>query len=239
MKDVIFETWNANATGSAYDGEIYTDDLFNEIPGVTTGGFEFYENLDEDDYVKGEKIGELRFTALNRTEAADNPYLLIEMDGINADEGTAFCPLYYPYALLDVDMNEDDMCRDTYIVYIGRLFIEEKYRRMGMGTYILSILKDLLYRCFNIKSSIWLGIICPDGASYGHVCEHELYKPMEHLLAKCGFLPTNISRTYAFNASLHDPFDGTVSNTHFVDYIKDDSHNYENRRKTNKMMCEA
>lgn len=233
MKDIIFEAWNANSTGSAYGGDILINDLFGEISGVTTGGFVFYESLDDGE-TKGEKIGELRFTALDRSEAINDNSLLTEMDDINGDEGTAFCSLHYPYALLDVEMNEDDMCRDTYIVYIGRLFIEEKYRRMGMATYILSILKDLLYRCFNIKSSIWLAIIRPDGASDDHICEHELYKPMEHLLTNCGFLPTDASRTYAFNVSLHKPFDGTVSNTHFSDYIEDEYHNYQSIKRQRK-----
>ena len=226
-KDVVFEAWNDNAKGLTCGHMVFTNSLFDEIPGTTTGGFTFYELLD-DDGTKGEKIGELRFTALNRTEAMDNLDLLSEMDDIRADEGTAFCPLHYPYALLDIEEDEDDHCRDTYIVYISRLFVEEKYRRMGMGKYILSILKDLLYNCFNIKTSIWLAIIRPDGASDGKIFEHELYNPMKHLLVECGFLPTNASRTYAFNASLHDPFDGTVSNTHFADYIENDLHNYQN-----------
>lgn len=238
MKDIIFEAWNNNSIGSVYGEDIFTNDLFDEIHGTTTGGFEFYESLDDGE-TKGDKIGELRFTSLNRVEASNNASLLTEMDTVWADEGFAFCPLYYPYALLDIKQDEDDWLRDTCIVYISRLFIEEKYRRQGMGTYILSMLKKLLFRCFNIKSSIWVAIIRPDGASDGHICEHALYLVMEHFLTKCGFLPTNSSRTYAFNASLHEPFDGTVVNTHFVDYITDDSYNYENREKTTKILYEV
>lgn len=232
---ISFIAWNKAHEGDIICDRIITKNDFTEIPGTTTGGFGFFERKSIEGE-KGERIGELRFTALNRADAINNEDLLLEMDDCRADEGAAFCPLYYPLALLDIENNPDDECRDTHFVYISRLYIEEPYRKQGIATFILSNLYQLLYDCYNIRSSIWLAIVKPDGAE-NDIKNHPLYKPMKDLLVKCGFRPTNTDRTFAFNTSLHKPFDGTVAVDHFIDYIElGGPRNYEHYRKTKKIL---
>ena len=237
-ENIIFEANSENMYGAMFGNNIMTDNTLGDILGATQGSITFYKESEEHEFEKGEEIGELRFAALSITDVINNNSLILEMDDVDVDYGVAFCPLYYPKALIDVKIHEDDMCREAHIVYIERLFINEKFRKQGIATQILSSLKELLYRTFNINAAIWVAIIRPDNVTEddNDIESRPSYKVMKKLLLNCGFLPTNAPRTFAFNASLHDPFDNKVTEKHFSDYIEEDNHNDLDIPKTTKIV---
>lgn len=184
---------------------------FDEAKYITYGEFTFYEcnAEDEESYpTRGNKIAVLKFTALKETEICnDGLTLFLLADSISADLINCIGCLD-DKNIEDIKCSEDDLFRDTSIVVIDRLFVEEAYRKQGVATMILGKLRSLLVSHFNLYSRLWLTCVKPDGADIENAKEHPMYKDMVSLIERCGFVPTDEDRVYGFNVSLHEPFSG-------------------------------